>query len=128
MKVLTLLLFFSDALIFVASQTEVIKEKKYETLLLDDVFKDYDKRSRPVKDYQLAVVVNFSIALHQILQMDEKHQTMTSNLRRNFHWKDDFLKWNPENYGNITQVLKLLTNSQNFVFFVKFNSSDIRTS
>lgn len=110
MKVVTLLLFFFGALIFASSQTEVIKGKKYETALLDAVFKDYDKRSRPIEDYHLAVVVNFSISLQQILQVDEKHQILTSNILRTFYWKDNFLKWNPENYGNITQVLKSLTN------------------
>lgn len=103
MNVVTLLLYFV-LLILVSSQTEVNKGKKYETLLLDAILKDYDKRSRPVEDHSLAVVVNFSLALLQIQQVDEKHQIVTSNILRHFSWKDDFLKWNPENFGNITQV------------------------
>lgn len=115
MKVTTILLFVF-ALNLVSSQTEPKKVKKYESLLLDTIFKDYDKRSRPVEDYHLAVVVNFSVSFHQILQVDEKHQVVTSNILRTFIWKDEHLKWNPENYGNITQVqLKPLMNSPHFL-------------
>lgn len=104
MKGVTLLFFI--VLICVASSTEVIKGRKHESLLLDAIFKDYDKRIRPVMDSNLAIVVNFSLHFHQILQVDEKHQTLTTNVLRTFYWKDDFLKWNPEIYGNISQVLK----------------------
>lgn len=127
MKLVTLLVLFFDALISASSRNEVIKGKKHETLLLDAIFKDYDRRSRPIEDYHSSVVVNFSISLQQILQVDEKHQVVTSNILRTMYWKDDFLKWNPESYENITQVTESFANSQSFCFF-KFNSSDNRTS
>lgn len=105
MKVVAFLL-LSNTFIFAYSQTA--RAIKYETQLRDTIFKDYDIRSRPVEYYHLAVSVNFSISLHQILKVDEKNQVITTNIWRSLIWKDAFLKWNPENYGNITQVLKSL--------------------
>ncbi len=99
--VVTLLFLF---VVIISSQLEIIIEKSHETLLLDSIFENYDKRIRPVKDYHTPVVVNFSIAFIQILQVDEKHQVITLNILRSFYWKDDFLTWKPENFGNITQV------------------------
>lgn len=87
-----------------SSKAGRVDGKKYETLLLDTILKDYDKRSRPVEDYHSPLKVNFSISIQQILQVDEKHQVITTNLWRSLYWKDDFLKWNPANYGNISQV------------------------
>ncbi len=79
--------------------------KKYETVLLQTILKDYDIRVRPVDDFHSPMEVNFSISLHQV-QVDEKQQVITSNIWRILSWKDDFLNWNPTNYGNITQVPK----------------------
>ncbi len=102
--VVKLLLFLFVKII--SSQSNVIEEKQYETLLLDTLFKDYDKRVRPVKNYHQPVVVNLSVTFNQILQVDEKHQVITTNILRNIKWKDDYLKWKPESFGNITQVYK----------------------
>lgn len=106
-KVVALLL-LSKALIFASSQSQTRRAKKYEILLRDTIFKDYDIRSRPVEDYHTSVEVNFSISFQQMLQVDEKNQVITMNIWRSSFWKDEFLKWDPENYGNITQVLTII--------------------
>ncbi|XP_037037723.1 acetylcholine receptor subunit alpha-type acr-16-like [Bradysia coprophila] len=98
-------------LLFIAalksSQSEEVDVKNYETLLLNTIFKDYDKRARPVKNHHTPIVVYFDIELHQIIQVDEKHQVMTTNILRYLHWKDEFLQWKPEIYGNITEISTL---------------------
>ncbi|KAG4071071.1 hypothetical protein HA402_002743 [Bradysia odoriphaga] len=103
MKTVTLSLVL-NCFIFESLQNAQNRKSNYETLLLNDLLKDYDKRSRPVEDVHSPLTINFSISLHQILQVDEKHQVITTNMWRFLFWKDDFLKWNPENYGNITQL------------------------
>lgn len=105
----TVMLFLLYVLLYLESFSGVDGEK-YENLLLDTIFEDYDIRSRPVKDYHSAIEVNFSIYFQQILQVDEKHQMITTNIWRSLVWKDEFLNWNPESYGNISQVPKLVTN------------------
>ncbi|XP_037037721.1 neuronal acetylcholine receptor subunit beta-3-like [Bradysia coprophila] len=49
------------------------------------------------------MVVHFDIELLRIIQVDEKHQVITTNILRYLHWKDEFLQWKPEIYGNITE-------------------------
>lgn len=103
MKTVKLLLFL-NTFQFGYLRSEHDRVKSYEIFLLDTIFKYYDKRSRPIEDYHSAVEVNFSISLNQILQVDEKNQVITTNIWRSLFWKDAFLKWNPENHGNISQV------------------------
>lgn len=103
MKVATFLLLV-NTYTFATLQNDSGRAKNYENLLLDTIFKNYDKMSRPVEDYHSPLEVNFSISLQQILKVDEKNQIITTNLWRSSFWKDDFLQWNPKNFGNITQV------------------------
>lgn len=103
MKVVT----FSWFLVtFMSLKMELVEGNKYEIQLLNSILKKYDKRTRPVEDYNSPVIVNFSISLQQLLQVDEKHQVVTANIWRGMQWNDNFLKWNSENYGNISQVKK----------------------
>lgn len=90
---------------FASLKARNVEEKRYETLLLNTLFKDYDKRSRPVKNSHSAIEVNLSVSFQQILQVDEKHQVITTNVWRSMYWIDEFLKWKSENFGNISQVL-----------------------
>lgn len=101
MVAVTLLLFF---VAIKSSQSNGIETKNYETLLLNTIFKDYDKRARPVRNYQTPVDVGFNVELHQIIQVDEKHEIITLNILHALRWRDELLQWNPEDYGNITQV------------------------
>lgn len=112
MKVVNLLILF----VLVASLlTTVVEGNKYETLLIDSILKNYNKGSRPVENYHSPVKVDFSISLQQILKVDEKHQTLTTNIWRHMYWKDCYLKWNPENYGNISEVsTESVTNSTKY--------------
>ena len=38
----------------------------------------------------------------QLLNLNEKEQTLTSLLRFRLYWKDFFLSWNPDEYDGIT--------------------------
>nr|DBA16251.1 TPA: hypothetical protein GDO54_003663 [Pyxicephalus adspersus] len=57
--------------------------------LLRDLEKDYEKELRPVKDWKSVSFVYVDIIIYSILLV---------------LWKDDFLQWNPENYGNISVI------------------------
>lgn len=111
-KVVTCLL-FSSIFIYPSSQTGQDQAKQQE-ILLNTIFKDYDKRIRPVKDHHSPVEVNFAMSLQQILQVDEKHQIITTNIWRTLLWRDDFLQWNPEAHGNISQVQEVKRSRKNF--------------
>lgn len=102
--VLVALLLFLVAIKF--SQSNEVEPKNHESSLLNTIFKNYDKRARPVRNYHTPVAVGFAIGLQQIIQVDEKHQVITTNVMRLLRWRDEFLQWNPEEYGNVTEVFE----------------------
>lgn len=89
---------------FVSSLTKSVESNKNEKKLLDFILKDYDRRSRPVEDYNSPLNIGISIAVLQILEVDEKHQSITTRIWRNLRWNDYSLTWDPVNYGNISRV------------------------
>lgn len=90
--------------IFVYLLTGIVEGNKYEIQLLNSILNNYDRRSRPVEDYYSPLNITLDISLQQLLQVDEKHQTITTNIWRSVSWNDCSLKWNPDNYGNISHV------------------------
>ncbi|CAH8679477.1 unnamed protein product [Schistosoma rodhaini] len=59
---------------------------------------------RPVKHTSEKVLVEMSLSLIQILDLDEKNQVLTTSVWLNYRWTDHILKWNPENYSQIQEV------------------------
>lgn len=100
--------FFLNSLKFgsLLQQNSSVRPKKPENNLLQTILQDYDKRSRPVENFHLPLEVDFSISLRQIIQVDEKNQLITTNLWRTLFWTDEFLQWDPNDHGNITQVAR----------------------
>lgn len=101
MKGVTYLLLV-NTIIFASFQTG--RAKKYEIQGLDAIFKDYEKGSRPwMITIQPSKLISVSL-YNKYFKWLKKVTTM--NLWRSLFWKDDFLKWNPDNYGNISQVYR----------------------
>lgn len=65
----------------------------------------YDRRVRPVVNHSQPTTVNFSMSLYQILSINEKLQNVDLNVWVIQKWRDDFLGWNPNNYGYINQTI-----------------------
>ncbi|CAH8669635.1 unnamed protein product [Schistosoma haematobium] len=59
---------------------------------------------RPVKHTSEKVLVEMSLSLIQILDLDEKNQVLTTSVWLNYRWIDHILKWNPDNYSQIQEV------------------------
>ncbi|KAK4474466.1 hypothetical protein MN116_001618, partial [Schistosoma mekongi] len=59
---------------------------------------------RPVNNTSEKVLVEMSLSLIQILDLDEKNQVLTTSVWLNYRWTDHILKWNPENYSQIQEV------------------------
>jgi len=80
------------------------EHRNAETQLIDNLFSGYNPNARPVKDFNQKVHLNFSIQLKQILKMDLKEQQLTTALWMNYAWFDDYLVWNPEEWGGVTDI------------------------
>ncbi|KHJ41165.1 Cation transporter family protein [Trichuris suis] len=76
----------------------------HERQLCDDLLRGYNVLERPVDNCSKAVDVTLELILFQIINVDEKSQTMQTNVWLKFSWKDYNLKWSPEEYGGLTDI------------------------
>nr|XP_020468270.1 neuronal acetylcholine receptor subunit alpha-2-like isoform X2 [Monopterus albus] len=75
-----------------------------EERLLQDLFVHYNKLSRPVENTTDTVLVHFGLSIAQLIDVDEKNQMMTTNVWVKQEWNDYKLRWNPEEYENVTSI------------------------
>ncbi|XP_047204507.1 neuronal acetylcholine receptor subunit alpha-4b isoform X2 [Girardinichthys multiradiatus] len=75
-----------------------------EERLLQDLFAHYNKLSRPVQNTSDTVLVHFGLSIAQLIDVDEKNQMMTTNVWVKQEWNDYKLRWNPEEYENVTSI------------------------
>ncbi|KAK1898864.1 Neuronal acetylcholine receptor subunit alpha-4 [Dissostichus eleginoides] len=75
-----------------------------EERLLHDLFASYNKLSRPVENTTDTVLVHFGLSIAQLIDVDEKNQMMTTNVWVKQEWDDYKLRWNPEEYENVTSI------------------------
>ncbi|CAD6198322.1 unnamed protein product [Caenorhabditis auriculariae] len=83
---------------------QVVWSGDHERRLYAKLAQNYDKLARPVKNESQAVVVQLGLDYQQILDVDEKHQIMNSNVWLRMSWIDHYLTWEPSEYGNIREV------------------------
>ncbi|KAF6728029.1 Neuronal acetylcholine receptor subunit alpha-4 [Oryzias melastigma] len=75
-----------------------------EERLLQNLFARYNKLSRPVQNTSDTVLVHFGLSIAQLIDVDEKNQMMTTNVWLKQEWNDYKLRWNPEEYENVTSI------------------------
>ncbi|KAG5838054.1 hypothetical protein ANANG_G00219730 [Anguilla anguilla] len=75
-----------------------------EDKLLNSLFARYNKLSRPVANISDVVLVRFGLSIAQLIDVDEKNQMMTTNVWVKQEWNDYKLRWNPEEYENVTSI------------------------
>uniref|UniRef100_A0AAQ6AB82 Cholinergic receptor, nicotinic, alpha 4b n=1 Tax=Amphiprion ocellaris TaxID=80972 RepID=A0AAQ6AB82_AMPOC len=75
-----------------------------EERLLQNLFVNYNKLSRPVQNTTDTVLVHFGLSIAQLIDVDEKNQMMTTNVWVKQEWNDYKLRWNPEEYENVTSI------------------------
>ncbi|XP_077989123.1 neuronal acetylcholine receptor subunit alpha-7-like [Glandiceps talaboti] len=76
----------------------------HERRLLDKLLTDYNNLVRPVINDTDPIVVQLGLTLQQIIDLDEKNQILTANIWMRVYWYDNYLTWDPAQYGNITSV------------------------
>ncbi|KAG7327646.1 hypothetical protein KOW79_009252 [Hemibagrus wyckioides] len=75
-----------------------------EERLLQVLFRSYNKLSRPVENISDVVLVHFGLSIAQLIDVDEKNQMMTTNVWVKQEWSDYKLRWNPEEFENVTSI------------------------
>nr|XP_026689443.1 acetylcholine receptor subunit alpha-type acr-16-like [Ciona intestinalis] len=76
------------------------KKLKYDLF----VVKRYDRNIRPVNNATEQVLIQIDLSYVQVLNLNEKDQILKSLLRLRIYWKDDYLRWDPLEYGNLTSL------------------------
>ncbi|XP_036386552.1 neuronal acetylcholine receptor subunit alpha-4-like [Megalops cyprinoides] len=75
-----------------------------EERLLRKLLTRYNKLSRPVANISDVVLVRFGLSIAQLIDVDEKNQMMTTNVWVKQEWNDYKLRWNPQEYENVTSI------------------------
>ena len=68
------------------------------------LFQNYSVLIRPKINQSESLIVNFDIVLKQVIDVNVKTQKMTLFLWQRQTWFDEFLLWEPQNFGNLTQI------------------------
>ncbi|XP_030361086.1 5-hydroxytryptamine receptor 3A-like [Strigops habroptila] len=64
----------------------------------------YQKGTRPVRDWRTTTNVAIDLMVYAILSVDEKNQVLTTYIWYRQHWTDEFLRWDPARFDNLTQI------------------------
>ncbi|XP_033102283.1 neuronal acetylcholine receptor subunit beta-3-like [Anneissia japonica] len=83
-----------------------------ESRLVEDLLDNYPnwKSARPVLNDSDVVVVTFSFVLTEVVNLDEKLQSITVNGWMTESWQDQLMVWNASDYGGI-DIIKVPLNS-----------------
>ncbi|XP_033103072.1 neuronal acetylcholine receptor subunit alpha-10-like isoform X2 [Anneissia japonica] len=93
--------------ILISANLQVSMTDEYHTGLLTTLFNGsrYDTRVRPVRDPKTVTELELQFFIAHVLDMDERKQTLTSSTWLTMIWMDEFLTWEPSEYGNITKIV-----------------------
>lgn len=72
-----------------------------ESKLIGDLFKNYNKNIRPVVHPEDKVEVQIKLTLTNLISLNEKEETLTTNVWIEIQWTDYRLSWNKTDYYGI---------------------------
>lgn len=79
-------------------------QSNQESQLISDLFKNYNKNIRPVKKPEDKVEVKIKLTLTNLISLNEKEETLTTNVWIEIQWIDYRLSWNTSDYYNISVI------------------------
>ena len=82
----------------------LINAGPHEKRLIRDLFRDYEKLERPAANESSAVDVKHGLTLQSILDLDIEDGILNTLIWQSLEWKDDNLKWDPLEYGNVNDI------------------------
>uniref|UniRef100_A0A7E4US62 Neur_chan_LBD domain-containing protein n=1 Tax=Panagrellus redivivus TaxID=6233 RepID=A0A7E4US62_PANRE len=92
------------ALFFLCVVVTVAENSREASRLFEDLFNDYKRLNRPVKNATAALRIEVKLKLLQIVNVDEVNQIVLTNGWLIQKWHDYRLQWNPAEYGNVTML------------------------
>ncbi|XP_055929943.1 acetylcholine receptor subunit alpha-type acr-16-like [Argiope bruennichi] len=103
-----MLFIFAVLACLVASSMKNVSAERVHTErdLRRHIFVNYDKLVRPASHPDNTITVSASLSPIYIRELDPKSQVLVIDTFMRMKWNDDFLKWDPSEFNNIT-VLRL---------------------
>tara|TARA_B100000795_G_scaffold225443_1_gene181173 strand:- start:798 stop:1970 length:1173 start_codon:yes stop_codon:yes gene_type:complete len=71
-----------------------------EQKLYDNLFNNYDKRVRPVKNFNDSINTKFSLKINSLEFFHQPEEKIKFNVELDLYWKDEFLSWNFSEFNN----------------------------
>ncbi|XP_062844610.1 acetylcholine receptor subunit epsilon [Trichomycterus rosablanca] len=84
--------------------SEVQVSANEETQLIAALFKNYNKNIRPTKHVDDKVSVQIKLILTNLISLNEKEETLTTNVWIEIQWSDYRLAWNTSEYYDIDVI------------------------
>ncbi|XP_071800767.1 neuronal acetylcholine receptor subunit alpha-10-like isoform X1 [Asterias amurensis] len=78
------------------------EQRLYQRLFLKKPY--YNSQLRPLKNNSDQVVVQFTMLIKQIVDIDERNQIMKMNIILQQNWRDHWLHWDPDDYGGLMEL------------------------
>ncbi|KAK3602471.1 hypothetical protein CHS0354_040537 [Potamilus streckersoni] len=75
-----------------------------EQRLYEELMNGYEKSVRPVHNATSVLLVRFGLRLNQIVDLDERHQVLTTNVFIDQAWTDENLVWDPDVFSSIRSI------------------------
>uniref|UniRef100_A0A914MAR0 Neurotransmitter-gated ion-channel ligand-binding domain-containing protein n=1 Tax=Meloidogyne incognita TaxID=6306 RepID=A0A914MAR0_MELIC len=73
--------------------------------LVEEILESYDPTVHPRRDFRESTRVNLSMSLYQILEVDERKQSIVVNVWMVQNWFDEFLDWDPNKFEMINKTI-----------------------
>lgn len=86
---------------------DYLRDLSDEDRLIKHILKKYEYRgtlSRPVHRFNDIMTIYFGLQLIQIVDLDEKEQTLTLNVWVDHTWTDIHMMWNKSDYGGVDSI------------------------
>lgn len=99
-----MLLFLRAALFLIllsSCKSQLSTTQQSEQTLLTTLLTGYNKQIRP----SVTVNINATVAVKQIISLDEKNQILSTSNYISQEWNDPRLKWTPSAYSNIDVIM-----------------------
>ncbi|XP_060596161.1 neuronal acetylcholine receptor subunit alpha-7-like [Ruditapes philippinarum] len=65
---------------------------------------NYSKDARPKRNATEALSVYLNLVIYSIHDVDEKYQSISIRTILDIQWKDEFLTWNPDDFGGVKSI------------------------
>uniref|UniRef100_UPI00358F72F0 neuronal acetylcholine receptor subunit alpha-7-like n=1 Tax=Myxine glutinosa TaxID=7769 RepID=UPI00358F72F0 len=77
---------------------------EFQRRLYRELLSEYTPLERPVSKDADPLPVYFTMAVRQVMDMDEKNQVLTTNIWLQMYWFDQHLHWNLSDYPGVTTL------------------------